>query len=1314
MKKRTILPLSLLLACASVATLGACKKEDKAFTREDYTFNGDLAGYSIQFKDLVYDNDGNLISQTVDKALLLNEGTELKWLPTPSKDGYNFEGWYLDEDLRTPMYHKNMPAGDLVVYARWSLNQEKIYVAPDGSHSANGKSPSKAMTLWDATRVLKDGGTIVMAEGEYDLMKTINLHQIGTSNKMTTIEGNGATIKFDMLQDSTKRGIQVMGDYINIKDLTICGAGDNGMLISGNNNIIENCVTTECRDTGIQISNYNSTLQPDITTWPSYNLIKNCTSYNNADYAYEDADGFAAKLTVGYGNVFDGCIAAFNADDGWDLYAKQDSGSIGTVTIRNCLSIENGRSLNEYKTDVLKENAGDGNGFKLGGTSMPGQVIVDNCIAAYNYAHGFTDNSNPGVITITNCTAINNGRYAGDTSAPESDSKKSYSNFNLNRDGLVKNKNYYENLFSFYSAEALKQNSTMKTDEFNGSINGGILYNQVVDSSGNKTPKAFKTETSFSSQNGEGFITTRGVEEITITDSMCDFTAPTTVLANCNKDLHKGLRNEDGSVNLKNYFKSNIEIKISGNEKTCGATLNKSSYDEYTHTALSNIPENESTKEANARSVVDAIVLSVNKDYIYNDIYLPTSIGTNKISWSSSNSDLIRIDETEYGTAVKNIYGIIKTKLSQDEQVTLTAKVTVDGITKTKDFTVTLKKFDARLGDVVGIEEKVVLSTETLPDVNDYKLYDYTSSNVQLIKDVDYKEKITINYKQDRYEPTSTEVKEVSAAGFYTITYDFESLDGFYKSQYKCNYTIIEANDTYEIINDTSSTTDVQNKKTTSVYLKSIVENKITINGYAENNNGFIYAVATKDTLVPTQQNIIDLYGKTLTDDYVSNIVKYEITDYAFTLNLDIKEGYEGNADVYMFIGNDNGPGKMFNIADVTPTIKISTYNQFMDAIRNSANSSNAYELVSDIDCSQAESKKEFAGLQLGLLDDGDTSHKFFGYFNGNYHTIKNLYITSKGSKGVGLFPYANNATIKKLRLEEVHVRGNNPKVGTLIGMTEEGVNVSEIQLYNCSAQSTERVGGLIGEITGTKQSEVLLGIKKIGTTTIDKVSILSEKNSLDYNIRCTTGKYIGGILAHAQYGHNISITNCFVNQKLNAVNQYGGGIIGRLDLQTTNVDVLVDHCIFAGYIEVTGQNYMGGIAGGLTTGKMTISNVLCVGQVRDSSNKSNPIVSTNFCTSTTLNLQKVYTLKNTITQTNWYYSLQDYDPENDGETYKTEEEYLEAKLLNNEYYGQYIYTSKFEKVETWKELGFDMDNTFVFKKSFSFGYQFNIKGFEQ
>lgn len=1318
MNKKKLLPISMLLSLTAVVSLSSCgtTKDDDTPTSNDYKYVIDYTEpyHFISFYDFAYNENDILVETRISENVIVNEGTDLVWLPTPTKKGYTFDGWYLDSGLKTPMYHEVMPAGDLTLYAKWSLEQEKIYVSPNGSHNASGKSKSSAMDLWSATRLVKDGGTIVMETGTYNLTSTINLHQIGTSSKMTTIEGNGSEIKFNMNENDANRGIQVMGDYIHIKDLTVRAAGDNGFLISGNNNLIENCIATECNDTGFQISNYNSTLQPNITTWPSNNLILNCTSYNNFDSEYEDADGFAAKLTVGYGNVFDGCIAAYNADDGWDLYAKQDSGSIGTVTIRNCLSICNGKALNDERTG-LSSGEGDGNGFKLGGTSMPGQVIVDNCIAAYNFAHGFTDNSNPGVITISNCTAINNGQFSTYSGISASIAAKSYCNFNLNRDALTANKNYYENLFSFFDSKTKNANSTMKTDEFNGSINGAVVYNQIVNSSGDKVTNCYKTESSLSAQYGEGFVSSKGVELFTMSDSYCDYTDAVTLLNNVgNTKFHSNLRNNDNSINLGSYYKSNLEISINGTLKTCGATLDKTSYDQYSHTVTTKT-DNETDNEALARSTIDALELSVNYDNIYNNIYLPKKIGTYEVNWTSSDTSLISIDTNTYGTSVPYTYGIIATKLSEDKTVTLTATVNVEGITKTKSFTVTLKAFNARLGDVEGIDEKVVLSTDEMPNVNDYKIFDYTSTSVQLEENIHYNVTITINYKQDRYEPESTIVSSIGTPGFYTITYNFSTLDNFYTATYKCNYTIIDVNDTYEIINDTSSTTDVQNKKTTSVYLNRIIEDQITVEGYAENNNGNIYAVALDDSYTTTQQEIINAYenNELMTNAYVSNIVKYKLNDYAFTISVDIIEGFNGSANLYMFIVNDNGFGKMFTINNIERPIEISTYAQFYDAVRNTSNKNNAYVLVADIDCGDADTTTSFAGNSgYGLWSESE-SYEFCGYFNGQYHTIKNLYITTTSTKGGGLFSRANNATIKNIKFEEVHVRANTAKCGTVVGYTEDGVDISNIQLYNCSVQSTERVGGLIGEITGTKQSAVLTGTGVIGTTSIKNISVICTISNDNYKIKCTSGKYVGGILAHAQYGHNFTIQNCFVNQNILAVNQYGGGIIGRLDIQTTDTDILIDHCIFAGNISVNGQSYMGGIAGGLTTGTLKISNVVCVGLVTDSTNKANPIVSTNFCTSTTINLTKVYTLKTTFEWENWYYILQDYDQDVDGETYSTEAEYIENKTLYNEYYGQYIFASSFKQEETWSNLGFDMENTFQFNYDIFNGYRFFLTGFD-
>lgn len=133
----------------------------------------------------------------------------------------------------------------------------------------------------------------------------------------------------------------------------------------------------------------------------------NCTSYLNADAGYEDADGFAAKLTVADGNVFDGCIAAYNADDGWDLFAKVETGAIGQVVIQNCVAFKNGYVLDENGQEV---DAGNGNGFKMGGSSISGHHILRNSVSFGNKAKGIDSNSCPDIEAYSS-TSYNNESF---------------------------------------------------------------------------------------------------------------------------------------------------------------------------------------------------------------------------------------------------------------------------------------------------------------------------------------------------------------------------------------------------------------------------------------------------------------------------------------------------------------------------------------------------------------------------------------------------------------------------------------------------------------------------------------------------------------------------------------------------------------------------------------------------------------------------------------------------------------------------------------------------------------------------------------
>jgi autotransporter-associated beta strand protein len=203
---------------------------------------------------------------------------------------------------------------------------------------------------------------------------------------------------------SGSRGIQVNGNYWNIKGVTVQNARDNGILIQGSNNVINQVRLTGNQDSGLQISG-SSTLHP------SNNLILNTDSYANYDPAGhgENADGFAAKFRdIGPGNVFNGDRSWGNSDDGFDFWEAGNG-----VTVINSWAYKNG--FNNFGDTAF---GGDGNGVKLGHDS--GTHLIQNVLVWGNRLNGIDINGNATAIelpaepithgvTVENVTAYNNG-----------------------------------------------------------------------------------------------------------------------------------------------------------------------------------------------------------------------------------------------------------------------------------------------------------------------------------------------------------------------------------------------------------------------------------------------------------------------------------------------------------------------------------------------------------------------------------------------------------------------------------------------------------------------------------------------------------------------------------------------------------------------------------------------------------------------------------------------------------------------------------------------------------------------------------------
>lgn len=280
------------------------------------------------------------------------------------------------------------------------------YVSPGGNDGANGTTLTTTFaTIGKAVGAASAGDTIYVRAGTYALASTLSLAKNGTAAAPFTLaayNNEAATLDFTT-QAAGQRGVQLNGNYWTVRGLTVANAKDNGILIAGSYNTIDRVVTRNNQDSGLQIS-ANGSLKP------SYNTIRNVDSYANYDPAAhgENADGFAAKFRgLGVGNVFDGCRAWGNSDDGWDMWGAESG-----VVVKNSWSFKNG-----FNTFGDANWAGDGNGIKLGHDS--GTHTLTNNVFWGNRLNGVDVNGNAGDdvgptkiahgVTVENNTAWNNG-----------------------------------------------------------------------------------------------------------------------------------------------------------------------------------------------------------------------------------------------------------------------------------------------------------------------------------------------------------------------------------------------------------------------------------------------------------------------------------------------------------------------------------------------------------------------------------------------------------------------------------------------------------------------------------------------------------------------------------------------------------------------------------------------------------------------------------------------------------------------------------------------------------------------------------------
>jgi hypothetical protein len=299
---------------------------------------------------------------------------------------------------------------------------QTYYVAPNGSDSAAGSQAAPWASIARAQAVAQAGDTVYFRGGTYAYTRAnsgcasqtarvdaITLNKSGSSGNLINYwahPGERPVFDFSRMTDNCRiKGFSVTGNYIHLKGLEVTGVPQNntqnaeswGLWISGSNNIFEQLNVHHHMGTGLFINGGGGNLVLNTDSHDNYDL-------RSSDGPGENADGFGSHYTPAGrpANVFRGCRAWWNADDGYDLIS-----TYSPVTIENSWSWRNG-----YVPGTTTPS-GNGAGFKVGGFGAEydsGAVkhTVRFSVAFLNKAAGFYSNHHPVANDYFNNTSYGN------------------------------------------------------------------------------------------------------------------------------------------------------------------------------------------------------------------------------------------------------------------------------------------------------------------------------------------------------------------------------------------------------------------------------------------------------------------------------------------------------------------------------------------------------------------------------------------------------------------------------------------------------------------------------------------------------------------------------------------------------------------------------------------------------------------------------------------------------------------------------------------------------------------------------------------
>lgn len=316
----------------------------------------------------------------------------------------------------------------IFIFSVISLPAKNYFIAVYGNDTNNGSIESPFATLNKAQSLVEPGDTVYIRGGVYRIGEKQIMAFEGAYACVFDLQKSGSSSEkricyfgyqnerpvFDLAQvrplGKRVTVFHVGGSFLHFKNFEVIGTQ---VTLTGH-------TQSECfRNDGGCNNVYENLSMHDGMAIGFYlirggdNLILNCDAYKNYDNVSEDGrggnvDGFGGHPTTeeSTGNVFRGCRAWYNSDDGFDLINAR-----AACVIDHCWSFFNG-----FVPDTMQP-AGDGTGFKAGGYGMKETVRcpaispvhkVEFCLAYYNRNKGFYANHHLGGIVFDHNTGYKN------------------------------------------------------------------------------------------------------------------------------------------------------------------------------------------------------------------------------------------------------------------------------------------------------------------------------------------------------------------------------------------------------------------------------------------------------------------------------------------------------------------------------------------------------------------------------------------------------------------------------------------------------------------------------------------------------------------------------------------------------------------------------------------------------------------------------------------------------------------------------------------------------------------------------------------